>query len=145
MWTEESDIPLRPKRKFAWSNDKKLKFNRSQVNSKSGGYRCFLLGTVSFRFALLTFGRIWLHVYTLLLPAWGRDEIRRQVDKLWKIDLDYFECNLLTNYNTLERSFDSTKYPGRSCQSLHFIYFLVHSLSECVVLNILKLFWYKSL
>ena len=54
---------LSQKRTSAWSNDilfffKKLKFNRSQVNSKSGGYRCFLLGTVSFRFALLSFGRI---------------------------------------------------------------------------------------
>lgn len=129
---------LSPKRKFAWSNDimiytffpKKLKFNRSQVNSKFGGYRWFLLGTVSFRFALLSFGRIWLHVNTLLLQA-------------WKVDLDYSECNLLTNNNTLERS--KIRDPVELSQSFHFIYFLVHSLSECIVLNILKLLWYKSL
>ena len=123
---------LSQKRKSAWSNDimintfffKKLKFNRSQVNSKSGGYRCFLLGTVSFRFALLSFGRIWRHVSILLLPAWGRDKIRQPVDKLWKVDLDYSECNLLTNNNTLERSFHSTEDPGRSWVKLKFPLYL---------------------
>ena len=73
VWEEESDIPLRPARDHPFCHQsksllglmintlfyKKLKFNRSQVNSiEIWGYRCFLLGTVSFRFALLSFGRI---------------------------------------------------------------------------------------
>lgn len=49
--------------------------------------------------------------------CYRREEGTKYVDQLincTEIDLDYSVCNLLTNNNTSERSFHSTKDPGRS-------------------------------
>lgn len=108
---------LSPKRKFAWSNYIIINtlFTRNwnlivvKWTRKLGGTDVFYWGLSVFVLPCYLLGEYdFMSIHSATgVTSWP-------VDKLWKIDLDYSECNLSTNNNTLERSFHSTEDPGRS-------------------------------
>lgn len=74
----------------------------------------FFIGDCQFSFYLIIF---WKNMTSCqYIVCYRREEGTKYVDQLincTEIDLDYSVCNLLTNNNTSERSFHSTKDPGR--------------------------------
>ena len=113
---------LSPKRKFTWSNDimidtsfyKKLKFNRSHVNSKSGDTDVFYWGLSVF---VLPYYLLGEYDFMSIHCCYRLEEGTKYVDQLincekliWIIASAFY----LTNKNTLEKCFHSTKDPGRS-------------------------------